>query len=277
MACGSRPLLLVCSLPRFFAPWCGHCKELKPNYLELAKDYGLHEKVFVATVDCTESRPTCVDNGIEGYPTLKYWIGGEPGKKVFGFPTTDEGVYTDWHGAGKESGFGKLKKFVLEVLGEGVEPPPRAEEPPPPPPAEEVPVEKRPKGWWKNPEKWVKPTPKGESTMPNRPQPAARNLDGTMKTPEQIKEFEDRVAAESRDADDEEPEKKPSVLMGWDVAKVSQWLADNKVDASIIETAKEEGVDGPMLAVMDKSDWKELGVSGLKATKLIAKAKHISA
>jgi hypothetical protein len=117
--------------------------------------------------------------------------------------------------------------------------------------------------------------------MPNRPKPAARNLDGTPKTPEQIKQFEDRVEAESKtdgdDGDDSEPEKKPSALMGWDVAKVSQWLAENKVDASIIETAKEEGVDGSMLAVMDKSDWKELGVSGLKATKLIAKAKQVGA
>ena len=200
----------------------------------MAKDFAGHDKVFVATVDCTESRPTCVDNGVEGYPTLKYWIGGEPGKKAFGFPTTDEGVYTDWHGASK-SGYSKLQKFVLEVLGEGVEPPPRAEEEPSPPPAEEVPVEKRPKGWWKNPEKWVKPSPKGESTMPNRPKPAARNLDDTMKTPEQIKQFEDRVAAESKDdGEDEAPEKKPSALLGWDVAKVSQWLAENKVDADRI-------------------------------------------
>eukprot|EP01044_Picomonas_judraskeda_P003935 COSAG03_NODE_336_length_8900_cov_32.176230_12_plen_159_part_00 len=69
----------VNTVAMFFAPWCGHCKDLKPNYLELAQDYAGHKKVFVATVDCTESRPICVDNGVEGYPTIKYWIGGEPG------------------------------------------------------------------------------------------------------------------------------------------------------------------------------------------------------
>ena len=62
---------------RFFAPWCGHCKDLKPNFLDLAKEYHGHEKAFIGTVDCTESRPTCVEQGIEGYPTVKYYIGGK--------------------------------------------------------------------------------------------------------------------------------------------------------------------------------------------------------
>merc|ERR1711871_1570304 len=62
--------------------------------------------------------------------------------------------------------------------------------------------------------------------------------------------------------------------MGWDLAKVEQWLKEMKVSGSIIEAAKEKRVNGPMLAVMDKGDWEELGVKGLKATELSVKAKQ---
>ena len=31
-----------------------------------------HEKAFIGTVDCTDSRPTCAEQGIDGYPTVKY-------------------------------------------------------------------------------------------------------------------------------------------------------------------------------------------------------------
>ena len=65
-------------------------------------------------------------------------------------------------------------------------------------------------------------------SMPNRPKPAARNLDGTMKTEAQIKQLEAHMAAEAEvkqpeEADEDEPpvEKKPSVLMGWDVPALS--------------------------------------------------------
>ena len=36
------------------------------------------------------------------------------------------------------------------------------------------------------------------------------------------------------------------------------------------DKAAEEGVDGATALVMDKDDWKELGASGVKASKIIA-------
>lgn len=57
-----------------FAPWCGHCKALAPEYEEAATS--LKEKdIKVVKVDCTEEADLCQQHGVEGYPTLKVFRG----------------------------------------------------------------------------------------------------------------------------------------------------------------------------------------------------------
>eukprot|EP00804_Cyclotella_cryptica_P026088 CCRYP_013950-RA/>CCRYP_013950-RA protein AED:0.18 eAED:0.18 QI:165/0.66/0.5/1/0.66/0.75/4/0/246 len=61
---------------KFFAPWCGHCKKMKPDWDKLMEAYAGSATQLVAEVDCTAAgKPLCDQVGVRGYPTIKY---GDP-------------------------------------------------------------------------------------------------------------------------------------------------------------------------------------------------------
>jgi len=63
----------------FYAPWCGHCKRLTPEYEIVAtafKEEG--GKVIIAKVDATKNEATGTKNEIRGFPTLKFFRNGHP-------------------------------------------------------------------------------------------------------------------------------------------------------------------------------------------------------
>jgi len=61
----------------FYAPWCGHCKNLAPEYELVGESFkSLSSKVLVAKVDCDEHKSLCSKQGVSGYPTLKWFPKG---------------------------------------------------------------------------------------------------------------------------------------------------------------------------------------------------------
>mmetsp|Transcript_4443 Transcript_4443/g.11498 ORF Transcript_4443/g.11498 Transcript_4443/m.11498 type:complete len:433 (+) Transcript_4443:39-1337(+) len=66
------------AMVEFYAPWCGHCKMLKPEYAKLGQEFAGDDSVVIAKMDADEHQaPEGFD--VQGFPTIFYVPkGGKP-------------------------------------------------------------------------------------------------------------------------------------------------------------------------------------------------------
>lgn len=69
------------ALVEFYAPWCGHCKHLTPEYKKLGeailKDSTLKSRVVIGKVDADAHRSLGERFGVQGFPTIKFFNRGQ--------------------------------------------------------------------------------------------------------------------------------------------------------------------------------------------------------
>ena len=77
------------ALIEFFAPWCGHCKKLVPEYNKLAEKFATNEKVNIFKVNGDQESDVMSKFEIQGFPTIKLFKNGKFFRDYDGERTAD--------------------------------------------------------------------------------------------------------------------------------------------------------------------------------------------
>ncbi|KAF0894643.1 hypothetical protein E2562_001938 [Oryza meyeriana var. granulata] len=90
-AVAKHPFMVV----EFYAPWCGHCKKLAPEYEKAAQELSRHDPpIVLAKVDANDdkNRPLATKYEIQGFPTLKIFRNQGKNIQEYKGPREAEGI-----------------------------------------------------------------------------------------------------------------------------------------------------------------------------------------
>ena len=88
---------------KFFAPWCGHCQEMAPEWDQLGESItgkplpGVD--LTIGEVNCVDDALLCLKQGVDSYPTIKLYH--------------DNGNVEDYLNART---FSRMKRYLAEKL-----------------------------------------------------------------------------------------------------------------------------------------------------------------
>ncbi|KAJ3650312.1 hypothetical protein Zmor_022007 [Zophobas morio] len=87
----------------FFAPWCGPCQRLGPEWRKLAKQVAEFSEVKVAQVDCVANSEICSAQNVRSYPTIRLYPLGSRGLNTVAMYNGNRDVVS-------------MKRWVLSLL-----------------------------------------------------------------------------------------------------------------------------------------------------------------
>ncbi|CAM8927469.1 unnamed protein product [Rhodiola kirilowii] len=80
------------ALVEFYAPWCGHCKKLAPEFEKLGTSFKRAKSILIGKVDCDDNKGVCGKYGVSGYPTIQWFPKGSLEPKKYEGPRTAEAL-----------------------------------------------------------------------------------------------------------------------------------------------------------------------------------------
>jgi len=99
----------------FYAPWCGHCKNLAPAYDVVGESFSKISDVVIAKIDADAHKDIGGRFGVSGFPTLKFFpIGKKDSPIPYDGERTAEAIvnFVNQHAGAN----GKVKKAPTDVV-----------------------------------------------------------------------------------------------------------------------------------------------------------------